>query len=314
MQYANRMTATDPGQVEDRNILVIKLGALGDFVQALGPMAAIRRHHPADSITLLTTKPYAEFARKSGYFNTVLCDERPKWLNLPGWIALRRVLNGGNFTRVYDLQNNDRTALYLKLFSPRPEWVGAARGASHRNASPQRTAGIAYDGHIQTLALAGIDDVEIDDLSWIDSDAGRFALPRPYALIVPGSAASRPEKRWPADRFSALCRLLTESGITPVLIGAQNESDVIKKITGACPGCIDLCGQTELFDLPVLARDARAVIGNDTGPMHMAAPTGARTIVLYSAHSNPVRHAPVGKNVLCLMQKDVTPESVFEKI
>ena len=42
------------------NILVIKLGALGDFVQAMGPAAATRAHHRDAEITLLTTAPYAE--------------------------------------------------------------------------------------------------------------------------------------------------------------------------------------------------------------------------------------------------------------
>ena len=49
------------------NILVIKLGALGDMVQALGPMAAIRRYHADVQVTALTTKPYAAFLRASGF-------------------------------------------------------------------------------------------------------------------------------------------------------------------------------------------------------------------------------------------------------
>ena len=120
------------------NILVIKLGALGDFIQALGPMRAIRAHHPDAHITLLTTPPFAALAEKSGYFNDIIIDARPKWHQPLAWLNLRRRLNDGNFTRVYDLQNNDRTALYFKLFSPRPEWVGVAPGASHRNTSPTR--------------------------------------------------------------------------------------------------------------------------------------------------------------------------------
>jgi hypothetical protein len=48
-------------------VLVIKLGALGDFVQALGPMAAIKHHHAGAPITLLTTQPFAAFARATGY-------------------------------------------------------------------------------------------------------------------------------------------------------------------------------------------------------------------------------------------------------
>ncbi|WP_431272755.1 glycosyltransferase family 9 protein [Dankookia sp. P2] len=48
-----------------QRILVIKLAALGDFVQAFGPFAAIRAHHPGAEVTLLTTPPYAGLARLS---------------------------------------------------------------------------------------------------------------------------------------------------------------------------------------------------------------------------------------------------------
>ena len=48
-----------------KNILVIKLGALGDFIQALGQMKAIRSHNPESKIKLLTTKPFQAFAEKS---------------------------------------------------------------------------------------------------------------------------------------------------------------------------------------------------------------------------------------------------------
>ncbi len=47
-------------------ILVIKHGALGDFLLATGAFQAIRRHHANAEITLLTTRPYAEFGREIG--------------------------------------------------------------------------------------------------------------------------------------------------------------------------------------------------------------------------------------------------------
>ncbi|HBA43779.1 MAG TPA: ADP-heptose--LPS heptosyltransferase, partial [Alphaproteobacteria bacterium] len=52
-------------------ILVIKLGALGDFVLATGPFAAIRQHHADAEITLLTTPPFAAMARQTGFFDHV---------------------------------------------------------------------------------------------------------------------------------------------------------------------------------------------------------------------------------------------------
>ena len=62
---------------QNEKILVIKLGALGDFIQALGPMAAIRKHHPDAHITILTTKPFENFAKDCGYFDEIWLDERP---------------------------------------------------------------------------------------------------------------------------------------------------------------------------------------------------------------------------------------------
>src|ERR1700722_4132790 len=111
--------------VPDRQrILVIKLGALGDFVQAMGPAAAIRAHHPNAKLTLLTAAPFAELARAAPYFDYVWIDERPRALDLGGWWRLRRKLRAGHFDRVYDLQTSSRSSGYFHLMAMgrRPEW------------------------------------------------------------------------------------------------------------------------------------------------------------------------------------------------
>ena len=61
-------------------VLVIRLGALGDFVLSFGPFAAIRRAHPPAEITLLTTAPFEELGRLSPYFDRVELDRlaRPR--------------------------------------------------------------------------------------------------------------------------------------------------------------------------------------------------------------------------------------------
>jgi len=87
-----------------RRILVIKLGALGDFILATGPFSAIRAAHPHDEIVLLTTAPFAQLGRDCDLFDEVWIDERPSRINLIAIQRLRRRLRGGRFTRVYDLQ------------------------------------------------------------------------------------------------------------------------------------------------------------------------------------------------------------------
>ena len=130
-----------PRSSAGRKILVIKLSALGDFVQALGPAAAIRRHHAADEITLLTTRAFASLAQQSGFFDKIEIDNRPKLFELASWAALRRVLRSGRFDRVYDLQTSDRSSLYSWLFFPAhppPQWSGIAWHCSHPHANLRR--------------------------------------------------------------------------------------------------------------------------------------------------------------------------------
>lgn len=300
-------------------ILVIKLSALGDFIQALGPMVAIRKHHKDAHITLLTTKMFEKFARQCGYFDDVILDIRPKLFDFKGWLKLSNLLNDPGFTRVYDLQNNDRTALYLRLFrrALKPEWVGAAPGASHRNVSPERTAGHAFDGHVQTLSLAGIKSVEVDRLEWMQGDVSGFALQTPFALLVPGCAPDRPEKRWPAKGFGALANMLYAKGVQPVLLGTNDEADAIDQIKSICPDALDLMGQTDFYQLVTLGREADMAIGNDTGPMHMIGATGTQSLVLFSQYSDPVRHAPKGANVSVVQVDellDLKPEDVLGQL
>lgn len=296
-------------------ILIIKLGALGDFIQALGPMAAIRRHHPQAKIVLMTTAPFEKFAEDCGYFDGVLVDDRPGTLNISKWMQLRKNLNAENFTRVYDLQNNDRTGFYFKLFTKKPEWVGIAPGASHRNTDPDRSRGHAFDGHVQTLRLAGINDVKIDTLEWMQANIDSFPLRKPYVLLVPGSAPARPEKRWPAEHYGRLAQILVQLGYQPVLIGGAAEAETVIKIMRTCPEAVNLAGQTSLQQIAVLARDAAAAIGNDTGPMHLIAATGCPCLALFSKASNPVKHAPMGANVTVILESDLknlSPEKVLE--
>lgn len=300
-------------------ILIIKLGALGDFIQALGPMAAIRKTHPEARITLLTTKPFEKFARDCGYVDEIWLDERPRMPDIAGWFRLRKKLNDEGFTRVYDLQNNDRTSLYFRLFkkSRRPEWVGVAKGCSHCNSSPERTAGHAFDGHVQTLALAGITDIEVDRLEWMDGDIEAFPLKSPFVLLVPGCAPERPEKRWPASGYAALAVMLARAGFQPVIIGTSAEKEAAQEIAQNCPEALDLTDQTSLGQITALARSAAGAVGNDTGPMHLICATGCPGLVLFSGHSNPVRHAPKGEAVQVLRENDLmdlTAEAVFEAL
>lgn len=295
-----------------KKILIIKLGALGDFMQALGPMKAIRAHHPDADITLLTTELFSSIARSCGYIDHIWIDERPKWTQIKKLAAFKHKLNQAEFDRVYDLQNNDRTTSYFHLLKnkSKPEWVGHTRGASHANTSAERVKGHAFDGHIQTLALAGIENIEADDLSWVKNDISHLGLKERFVLIAPGSSPAHPEKRWPIKNYAAIARTLLGWEFIPVVIGTQQEHELGEAIKKDYPETINLCGKTAILDLAVLGRQAAAAIGNDSGPMHIIGQTGCPSYVLFSKHSNPVKHRPVGPFVYTLQEDNLAELSL----
>jgi ADP-heptose:LPS heptosyltransferase len=299
-----------------RHILIIKLGALGDFVQALAAVPAIRRHHADDWLSLLTTRRYADLARQTGLFDEVLIDRRPGWSDLSGWLALRRMLRGRDFDRVYDLQTSDRSDFYFRMLwpAPRPEWSGTARRCSHPHANLKRDGQHTLDRQAEQLLMAGIYPVPLIPTL---PRAGRLppALAgRRFALLIPGSSPRHPEKRWPADRYGELARRLRDAGYLPTVAGVAGEESAGRAVREACPEAVDLIGRTEVAGLAALAEAAALTIGNDTGATHVAAAGAHPVIVLFSQASSPILCAPRGMAVRVLSAPDLADlpvETVF---
>lgn len=294
-----------------KHILVIKLSALGDFVQALSPFAAIRKHHKEAHITLLTTKTYADFAKDSPYFDEVLIDDRPKIWQIAKVLKLRKKLLSGDFQMVYDLQTSSRSSWYFSLMSS-PKWSGIAKRCSHLHNNSKRDFMHTIERQAEQLKIAGIDELSAPDLSWVESDVSRFNLPEKYALFVAGGAMHRPEKRWSAEKFAELGQRLLKKSITPVLLGTTSEKSVIDVIRESCPNAVSLAGQTSISDIAVLARNAIAAVGNDTGPMHMIVVAGCHSVVLYSKASNPELCAQRGADVTIIQKNSFNELNVNE--
>lgn len=299
-------------------VLVIKHGALGDFVLAMGPFKAIRTHHRDAHVTLLTTAPYARLGGACGYFDEVWVDSRPRFWNARAWLSLAGKLRRGRFDRVYDLQTSDRTALYFGLLAGRrPEWSGVVRGCSHPHANPRRNEMHTVERQAEQLAMAGIAVTPPMDLSWATADIGRFALSGRYALLVPGGSPHRSEKRWPRMRYAALARHLAGEAIRPVLIGAEAERETLDGIAADCGEALNLAGRTNFEEIVELARSAAIAVGNDTGPMHLIAAAGCPCVVLFSQASDPARTAPRGLSVDVLRRSslaDLPLAAVIETI
>ena len=282
-----------------RSILVIKLGALGDFIHALHGFAAIRAHHrgdpgrgrEGDRVTLLTTAPFAALARRSPFFDAVEVDARSGWWNVASVARTVRVIRGADF--VYDLQTSARTGRYFWL-AGRPAWSGIAAGCSHPHANPERDRMHTVERQREQLEAAGITEFPLPERDWLIGEEERPALPCPFALLVPGGAGVGSVKRWPVERYAGLARVLVEWGVTPVVIGGGAERGLGRVIAAGCAGVVDLTGRTSIEGLAALGAEAALVVGNDTGPVHLVASMGAPTVMLFSAAGVPAQAAARG--------------------
>ena len=289
------------------NILVIKLGALGDLVYAMGPMRAIRRHHPDAQITALTRPAYHDFLERSGLFDRIWCDPAPRLWQPGALLAWRRRLRAAAFDGVYDLQTSDRSALYFHLMGPGPKpwWSGVVAGASHRQHDARANDRHTIERQRDQLALAGIDDVPLVDLADMAGDIDAFDLPKRFALLAPGSSPGSDDKRWPESAYADVARRLIAGEVTPVVIGGPDARALAARVLADLPAGRDLTGQTALVDLPGLAARARYAVGNDTGPMHVLAAAGCPVTVLFSRADALVKNRPLGPRAKILFATDL---------
>jgi ADP-heptose:LPS heptosyltransferase len=298
-------------------ILVIKLSALGDFVLALAAMKKIRQAHPKAHITLLTTPPFEALAKTCPYINAVDTGGRPN--SLSEWLALRSRIKAANYARVYDLQTSAASNRIFQILRPSPPvWSGVAFGCALPHSNPLRNSMHTLERHADQLMYAGIWDnaptepgaAPTPDLSWILKAAAAERpksggnRPRPYVMFVPGGASHRLEKRWPVEHYAELARILYSRGFDIVIIGGPQEAELAHTIQRSTPRARDLTGRTDFASVARLGANAALAVGNDTGPLHLAAAAGAPTIVLFSKASDPALSAPRGR-VAILKSEDL---------
>ena len=266
------------------NILIIKLGALGDVVMATPLIEAIQQHHHDATCHLLTTPAYAPiFAAWPNL--TVTAMPRRGWRNM---LRAMRFVRALDCAAIYDLQGNDRSALWCAT-SGAPIRIGnhTRYPYTHHPHAPWTGQMHIFARMLEVLAAAGITSVgAVPQLPLTDNERSRVRqwivdhelTPDAFAILHAGASAARPEKRWPY--FEALGRRLNDAGIVPVWIGAEAERAENRRL-GTSAGGIDACGAFSISELAELGRCARFAITNDSGPMHVLAASGIPVFGLF---------------------------------
>jgi len=318
MERAARPTATAAPDAPGR-VLVVKLGAFGDVLLADGALRDIRAFHPRAEIAVLTAPPFRRLFEACPHVDRVLVDPRaPRW-RLDRMAALGRRLRAFAPGMVYDLQTNRRTAFYHRWLLPGAPWSGTAPGCSHphRAADPkalnvrERLAGQLADAGVPVRhARAPRPDWMIRDVSPLLEAAG---VAGPYVVLVPGSAARHPHKRWP--HYAALAEALIADGLAVVTVPGPDEVALCRSL----PGIALMDGERWLdwFELAGVLSRAAFVVGNDTGPSHLAAHLGVPGLALFGRHTPAERTGILRERFAAIEADDLaalTPETVADAV
>lgn len=297
--------APSPADVRDcPRILVVKLGAFGDLVLAEGALHDIRLQHPDAHVSVLTRRAYAPLLRRCPWVDAVIADDNaPRW-RLDRMLALRRTLRAGGFTCAYDLQNSRRSQFYRRLLGDNGcSWCVGSREPDVQLSVPER--------HARQLHAAGVATVHSRHPApgWIADDVSALmdaaAIRQPFVVLLPGSSARHQAKRWP--HYAACSRVLEQRGIRVVTIPGPDEPGLGLAGDEHYAGLV-LRMQGRALDLHALAgvlQSSACVVGNDSGPTHLASCLGTPCVALFSRHSAALVSTGIGERATVLVDDPI---------
>lgn len=301
-------------------ILVIRGGAIGDFVLTLPVLAALRLHFPAAGLEILGYPRIAGLALAGGLVDAVRSIESR---SLATFFAERATLDGDWADYFSDLAlivsylyDPDETfQRNLRRVSP----AQFIQGAHRPDERGQLHATEIFLRALERLAIFSPDPVprlKISPAGKRAVEAGEGAE-RVWMALHPGSGSEK--KNWPEARWrQVLERLMRESELNFLLVGGEAEgSRLVDLSRGLPPGRFRLAQSLPLPELAAELQGCARFVGHDSGITHLAAALGLSGVALWGA-SNERIWRPLGDAFVLLRHSDgienLTVEMVFEAL
>ncbi|BCR05198.1 lipopolysaccharide heptosyltransferase I [Desulfuromonas versatilis] len=300
-------------------VLIVKVSALGDVVHALPVLAWLKSADPRMEIDWLVEESFAPLLDGHPLLRKVHRLRTKAWRKAGALAALRgawgtiRELRAEGYDLVLDLQGNSKSGLFTGLCGA-PQRFGFARDAVREwpnlLATNRRVPLSQGDFHISDRSLAlgraavpgGVEVLPAGPLHVNDQALARvrqqleaLALAgKPVVVLHYGTTWGT--KLWPLERWQELAaRLCGELGIRPLLTWGNTEENAAAEAIGeACGGQAVIWPRGSLPELVALLDEADLVVGADTGPVHIAAALGTRTVSIFRV-TDARRNGPRGE-------------------
>jgi ADP-heptose:LPS heptosyltransferase len=291
-------------------IAVLRGGGLGDLMFALPAVAALRAAYPRAALTLLGTPVHRELLRNT---HAPLRDVRI----LPFAEGVRPGPEDAvEVERFFSEMASEKFDLAIQLHgggrfsNPFLLRLGARFSAGLRTADAaelDRSVPYVYYQHeplraLEVVGLVGARPVELEARlqplpEFVDQAElliGEVAAP--LVAIHPG--ATDPRRRWPAERFGEVAAACAADGCRVLVVGASEDKDLAAQVVDAARSrqVTSLAGQLDLGTLAALLTRCSVMLGNDSGPRHLAQAMGTPTVGLYWV-GNLINAGPLGRSL-----------------
>ena len=303
------------------NILIIKHGSLGDLIQANGAIKDIKSFYKNRKVFLLTSRPYAIFMSECPYIDGVIIDKRlPRW-NLFYLNNLKKILNRYNFSKVFDLQNSNRTKFYKRFIINNTEWCSSESTLEKDQKKSDFDKEPVLDRMELQLKKSGI-EIEFTkniNLDWCLADVSRLTKQyanNDYILLFPFCSKKHVHKKWPYFKDLILKLKKDFKNKYPILLApGPNEIDEAHELNGRV--ILDNNNSVDIKTLISLISNAKFIIANDTGPAHIASHLDKKGIALFGSHTSAKKVSIEGYNFKALSVKnlnDLDVDTVLKEI
>jgi heptosyltransferase I len=280
-------------------ILILKPSSLGDVIHALPVLRLLKSHLPQSEIYWWLDAGLAPLLEGDRDLAGVIRFERKRWSGFARWpemLASLRAMRAKQFDWAIDLQGLARSGIFawlsnaklvVGLDNPREGAREGAHAFYDLRPLPARADTHAVDRYLAVLPLL---KVPVHwNFTWLPPRPDVAAQidkkwnpgPAPRILLLPGARWNN--KRWPVENFVALVRRLrAATDLRFAVLGGNEDRALGQAIASDNPGrCLDLTGQTSLWEMIEWLRRSRLIIANDTGPVHVAAALGKPLIALF---------------------------------
>ncbi|HZO51500.1 MAG TPA: glycosyltransferase family 9 protein [Bryobacteraceae bacterium] len=268
-----------------QRILIVRLGAFGDILHTLPAAATVRENLPQAHITWMVEPRWLPLLEGNPYVNELFPFDRH---DLSAAIGAVRRLRASAFDLAIDFQGLIKSAL--------PSWLSGAHtfAGYSRQAARESIASLFYSRTVSPTSRHVVEQhLELATFATGPKRRIEFPIPQgweegalPSRFVLACPLAGWGAKQWPMGHYAELARLTqTQLGLPLVLNGSPAQEAQLRSIPGAT---VHLSGIPGLIDA---TRRATAVIGLDSGPLHLAAALRKPGVALFGP-TDPARNGP----------------------